>query len=79
VDRVIALINPILRGWVRYCAVGDSSRCFGFIALLTVSKKWTCDLSMTRAASGRHIFETHVNRFPLILHVHGTKPLDDLA
>jgi RNA-directed DNA polymerase len=31
VDRVIALINPILRGWVRYCAVGDSSRGFGFI------------------------------------------------
>ena len=31
VDRVIALINPILRGWVRYFAVGDSSRCFGFI------------------------------------------------
>jgi RNA-directed DNA polymerase len=31
VDRVIALINPILRGWVRYCAVGDSSRCFGCI------------------------------------------------
>jgi RNA-directed DNA polymerase len=31
VDRVIALLNPILRGWVRYCAVGDASRCFGFI------------------------------------------------
>ena len=31
VDRVVALINPILRGWVRYFAVGDSSRCFGFI------------------------------------------------
>jgi len=31
VDRVIALMNPILRGWVRYFAVGDSSRCFGFI------------------------------------------------
>ena len=31
VDRVIALINPILRGWVRYFAVGDASRCFGFI------------------------------------------------
>ena len=31
VDRGIALINPILRGWVRYFAVGDSSRCFGFI------------------------------------------------
>lgn len=31
VDRVIHLINPILRGWVNYFAVGDSSRCFGFI------------------------------------------------
>jgi RNA-directed DNA polymerase len=30
-DRVIQLINPILRGWVRYFAVGDASRCFGFI------------------------------------------------
>ena len=31
IDRVIALINPILRGWVRYFAVGDASRCFSFI------------------------------------------------
>ncbi len=31
VDRVIDLINPVLRGWVRYFAVGDSHRCFGFI------------------------------------------------
>jgi RNA-directed DNA polymerase len=31
VDRVIELINPILRGWGRYFAVGDSHRCFGFI------------------------------------------------
>ena len=31
VERVVDLINPILRGWVRYFAVGDSSRCFGFI------------------------------------------------
>ena len=31
VDRVIALINPLLRGWVRYFAVGDSHRCFGFL------------------------------------------------
>ena len=31
IDRVIYLINPILRGWVRYFAVGDASRCFGFI------------------------------------------------
>ena len=31
IDRVIALINPSLRGWVRYFAVGDASRCFGYI------------------------------------------------
>ena len=31
IERVIALINPILRGWVRYFAVGDASRCFGFV------------------------------------------------
>src|SRR5919198_1447588 len=31
IDRDVALINPILRGWVRYFAVGDASRCFGFI------------------------------------------------
>jgi RNA-directed DNA polymerase len=32
VGRVIELINPILRGWVNYFAVGHSSRCFAFIA-----------------------------------------------
>lgn len=31
VGRVIELINPILRGWVHYFAVGDSSRCFSYI------------------------------------------------
>jgi RNA-directed DNA polymerase len=31
VDRVVDLINPILRGWVNYFAVGHSSRCFGFV------------------------------------------------
>lgn len=31
IDRVIELINPILRGWVTYFAVGHSSRCFNFI------------------------------------------------
>ena len=31
VGRVIELINPILRGWVNYFAVGHSSRCFAFI------------------------------------------------
>jgi len=31
VDRVVTLINPILRGWVNYFAVGHSSECFSFI------------------------------------------------
>lgn len=30
-DRVIELINPILRGWVNYFRVGHSSRCFGYV------------------------------------------------
>ena len=29
-ERVVALLTPILRGWVRYFAVGDASRCCGF-------------------------------------------------
>jgi RNA-directed DNA polymerase len=28
---VVELINPILRGWVNYFAVGHASRCFGFV------------------------------------------------
>jgi hypothetical protein len=31
VGRVIQLINPILRGWVNYFAVGHSSRCFSLV------------------------------------------------
>ena len=31
VSGVIEKINPILRGWVQYFAVGHSSRCFSFI------------------------------------------------
>lgn len=31
VDRVIVLINPILRGWVNYFRVGHSSKCFGYV------------------------------------------------
>src|SRR5205807_165692 len=34
VHRVIELINPILQGWVRYFAVGHSSRCFSYV------KRW---------------------------------------
>jgi RNA-directed DNA polymerase len=31
VDRVVQPINPILRGWVNYFAIGHSSECFAFI------------------------------------------------
>jgi RNA-directed DNA polymerase len=31
VGQVIEKINPILRGWVQYFAMGHSSRCFSFI------------------------------------------------
>jgi len=34
-DRVIYLINPILRGWVNYYRIGNSSRCFSYV------KDWT--------------------------------------
>jgi RNA-directed DNA polymerase len=31
VGRVIAMINPILRGWVNYFGVGNASECFAFV------------------------------------------------
>lgn len=31
VDRVIYLINPVLRGWINYFRIGNSSRCFGYV------------------------------------------------
>jgi len=31
VSRVVQVINPVLRGWVNYFAVGHSSECFNFI------------------------------------------------
>lgn len=31
VERVIGIINPVLRGWVNYFAVGHSSQCFGYV------------------------------------------------
>jgi RNA-directed DNA polymerase len=37
-QRVIAKINPILRGWVNYFAVGNSSRCFSFVRMWVEKK-----------------------------------------
>ena len=34
VNGVVEIINPILRGWVNYFAIGHSSRCFQFV------KRW---------------------------------------
>ncbi|WP_341794864.1 group II intron reverse transcriptase/maturase [Rickettsia endosymbiont of Rhinocyllus conicus] len=31
VDRITYLINPILRGWINYFRIGNSSRCFGYV------------------------------------------------
>ena len=31
IEQMISLINPVLRGWVNYFAVGQSSECFSFI------------------------------------------------
>ena len=31
VERVIRLLNPILRGWTNYFRIGQSSRCFGYV------------------------------------------------
>lgn len=38
VDRVIDLINPVLRGWVNYFRIGHSSRCFGYVKDWVVKK-----------------------------------------
>lgn len=35
---VIAKINPILRGWTNYFAVGNSSRCFSFVRVWVETK-----------------------------------------
>ena len=51
VSRVIELINPILRGWVNYFAVGHSSRCFAFVSHW-VEKKIRRHLAHARGRQG---------------------------
>jgi RNA-directed DNA polymerase len=49
--QVIEQINPILRGWVNYFAVGDSSECFSFVRDW-VEKKVRGHLMRARERSG---------------------------
>ena len=51
VGRVIELINPMLRGWVHYFAVGHSSRCFSYVKLW-VEKKIRRHLMRARGRKG---------------------------
>ena len=51
VDRVIFLINPILRGWANYFRIGNSSRCFGYVKDW-VEKKIRCHLMRSRKCRG---------------------------
>jgi RNA-directed DNA polymerase len=51
VREVIEKINPILRGWVKYFAVGHSSRCFSFIRHW-VEKKIRRHLARARQRGG---------------------------
>ena len=51
VKGLIEQINPILRGWVNYFAVGHSSRCFSYIRDW-VEKKIRCHLARARQRPG---------------------------
>jgi RNA-directed DNA polymerase len=51
VERVISLINPVLRGWVNYFAVGHSSECFSYIKGW-VEKKVRRHLAQARKREG---------------------------
>jgi RNA-directed DNA polymerase len=51
VNRVVAIINPILRGWVNYFALGYSSRCLQFVQRW-VEKKIRLHLMRSRGRQG---------------------------
>ena len=56
VERVIALINPILRGWTNYFRIGQSSRCFSHVKGLG-REEGTATLDATARASGVRLEE----------------------
>ncbi len=51
VGRVIAEINPILRGWVNYFRIGNSGRCFAYV-MNWVEKKVRRHLMRARNRAG---------------------------
>ncbi|WP_253302079.1 group II intron reverse transcriptase/maturase [Wolbachia endosymbiont of Psylliodes chrysocephala] len=51
IERVIHIINPILRGWINYFRIGNSSRSFGYIKDW-VEKKVRRNLMQARKAKG---------------------------
>ena len=51
IERVINMINPVLRGWVNYFAIGHSSECFSFIKDW-VAKKVRRQLAFASEAKG---------------------------
>jgi RNA-directed DNA polymerase len=51
IERVISLINPMLRGWVNYFAVGHSSDCFDYVKDW-VEKKVRRHLAQSRKLKG---------------------------
>jgi RNA-directed DNA polymerase len=51
VDRIIYLINPILRGWINYFRIGQSARCFGYVKNW-VEKKIRRHLMQARQCKG---------------------------
>ena len=51
VERLVATINPILRGWVNYFAVGNSSQCFSYVRNW-IEQKMRRHLARARQRSG---------------------------
>ncbi len=49
-DRIVCLINPILRGWVNYFRIGHSSKCFDYV------KDWVLK------KVGRHLMRSRKRR-----------------
>src|SRR5882757_1954086 len=62
IERVISLINPMLRGWVNYFAVGHSSECF---KLLNRAREKLVCLAKLRGVALRQSY-ARVGKFALI-------------